>query len=260
MNWSSNLPRALPLKRCRPLLGTYVEISVSNHPAAVAQAFETIAHVQQLMSLRVNTSDLSQINLLKAGQALSVHPWTWTVLHRALEIHQLTQGAFDCTDTGNMTALRLEEQNTIVLTKPIKLDLGGIAKGFAVDRAIETLQSAGVEQALVNAGGDLRVFGTTPILLTLRDPTHPSRVIPAGYLSNGAMATSAPYFSLKKNQNKTTCALINPFTRESICDLKSYSILAPNCMDADALTKALAVHRNPEADYLNTYQAQALLC
>lgn len=259
MNLPSNPLRAIPHKRCRPLLGTYVEISVSDHETAVDQAFETIACVQRLMSLRVNDSDLFKINSLKKAQALVVHPWTWSVLNRALEVHHSTQGAFDCSVIGDMTSLRLEEQNIVILTEPVKLDLGGIAKGFAVDQAIDTLHRAGVEQALVNAGGDLRVYGPKPILLTLRDPTHPSRVIPAGYLSHGAMATSASYFSLQQDQTTTTCALINPFTRQSICELKSYSVLAPNCMDADALTKALAVHQNPAAEYFNAYQAKALL-
>ena len=252
-----------PNKRCRPLLGTYVEISVSNQTAAMDDAFETISQVQKLMSVHAHDSDVSRINRMNSEQSIQVHPWTWTVIRKALEINHHTDGAFDFTKqntNGDMTDIHLAEKGIIHIRRPVTIDLGGIAKGFAVDQAIKTLQEWGVHQAVVNAGGDLRMYGDEPKLITIRDPKQPNQVIPAGYLTCGSIATSGPYYSIQKLKDATmTCALINPQTQLSICNLSSYSVIAPSCMDADALTKALAVHRNIEADYFRIYEAQALL-
>ncbi|NDY82732.1 FAD:protein FMN transferase [Orrella sp. NBD-18] len=246
-------------RRCRPLLGTYVEIGVDKHVEAIESAFASIEKVQKLMSFHQHDSDLSRINQSSSGQSLQVDPWTWSVLKRAIEMYHNTRGAFDCAIQGDLSDIHLCKHNIVRIDDSVLLDLGGIAKGFAVDQAIETLQLSGVDQAIVNAGGDLRVYGDDPRLITVRDPNRPSGVIPAGYLTCGSIATSAPYFSYQQNASNETCALMNPFTRLSICDLKSYSVIAPNCMDADALTKALAVHQNPDADYFKIYKAHALL-
>lgn len=248
-----------PIKRCRPLLGTYVEIEVNRHPEAIDLAFKTIERAQRLLSFHQADSDLNRINSLSSGRSIQVHPWTWSVMHKALEMHHCTMGAFDCTVKGNMSSIELQDNDRIRVKEAVVLDLGGIAKGFAVDQAIDTLELAGVTQAVVNAGGDLRIYGTTPKLITIRDPNQPSHVIPAGHLTCGSIATSAPYFSYKNIASTITCALMNPSTKLSICDLKSYSVIAPNCMDADALTKALAVHQDTGASYFKRYQAHALL-
>ncbi|HAT39056.1 FAD:protein FMN transferase [Polynucleobacter necessarius] len=78
----------------------------------------------------------------------------------------------------------------IELTRPVCLDLGGIAKGFAVNMAVRVLLSEGTLSGSVNAGGDLRVFGDHSLLIQVRHPELPEEVIAVGALKDGAIATS----------------------------------------------------------------------
>ena len=138
------------------------------------------------------------------------------------------------------------------------LDLGGIAKGFAVDKAVESLMADGIKSGCVNAGGDLRVFGTArPI--QIRNPIAPNELIDIGSLQNGAIATSGLYFS---NRDQEQSHIINPFAQdESAVHLDfsdSYSILANECVYADALTKVLALSAGQHHPCLDYFSAKAL--
>lgn len=232
------------IRRARPLLGTYVEIRTDADQAAVTHAFEAVARVHALLSFQDASSELSRLNREAWRQPLVVHPWTWRVLAAAQWLHAHSDGAFDCTlpaaDAG-MDAVELLPGRSVRLRRRVRLDLSGIAKGFAVDRAIDRLRRAG-HHGLVNAGGDLRVFGAAAEPILVRDPDQPQRLRPLGTLTDGALATSAPYFS----EQDGDWAIRDRQRGSSPRRYRSVSVLAPTCLRADALTKVVWV-RGTEA-------------
>lgn len=226
------------IRRARPLLGTLVEIRAAADPAAVTQAFEAVAQTHALMSFQDPASELSQLNCEAWRHPVQVHPWTWRVLAAARWLHAHSGGAFDCAvpdhAEARMDALELLPRRMVRFTRPLRLDLSGIAKGFAVDRALDRLRRS-CTHAVVNAGGDLRVFGPVQESIAVRDPERPHELRPLGTLSDGAFATSAPYYS----ERDGNWSVRDPKLGASPRRYRSVSVLAPTCLRADALTKVV---------------------
>ena len=232
------------LRRCRPLLGTFVEITADD-VRAIDAAFAAIERVHRLMSAHEPDSDVSRINRLAHLQSVQVHEWTARVLERALFWSKQSEGAFDILHAGK-SAIEfsllprhsdqpapeaahwtwLEVQGSFVrLLKPGCIDLGGIAKGFAVERAIGELRLNGTDRALVNAGGDMAGIGdewTAQII----DPNTREPVFKVS-LGNRALATSALIDGAFRHLPGADSRWI------------SASVRAASAMDADALTKVL---------------------
>jgi FAD:protein FMN transferase len=198
------------IRRARPLLGTLVEIwaDASAGAGALEAAFAAVAKVHQLMSAQDATSDVGRINRAVPGEAVPIHPWTRQVLLRAREIAEATGGLFDC-----------------YAADPEKLTLDGIAKGFAVDQAVTVLRAAGVPWGTVNAGGDLRVFGAAPEPVHIRDAA--GGLLSIGMLREEAIATSS------------SASIVDPRNGRSVTTGATVSVIAPDCMTADALTKVV---------------------
>ncbi len=259
------------IRRCRPLLGTFVEITAqwsaglrpvelngdSQLHAAINRAFAAIERVQCLMSVHDDASEISQVNAEALHRSVKVSDETFSVLERGLEIARASAGAFDFTIApvlarwgllpanlrrrghGNWRDITLQRGNRVRFTRPLAIDLGGIAKGFAVDAAISSLRDSQVTSAVVNAGGDLRVFGADGILVHLR---HPVTAQPLGnplLLRDAALATSSPCFSRRQYRGRTISHLLNPGTRRPVTDSTSVSVRADECWLADALTKVV---------------------
>ena len=268
------------MQRCQALLGTYVEISSDQDDSqAVDKAFAVVKQVQDLMGFHHPFSELSQINRWAHQVSLELHPWTAQILKLAQEIHQQSNGLFNCGighrlvaagllprhidlsshKLGGIEDIYFLDSQLITSSKPICLDLGGIAKGFAVDKAVESLVSSGVESGCVNAGGDLRVFGDTPKSIQIRNPSLPIQLIDIGSLQNGAIATSGLYFT---NTDEQQSHMINPFAQDEsevhIHFSSSYSVIANECVYADALTKVLALCTAHDHPCLNYFSAKAI--
>lgn len=228
------------IRRARPLLGTLVEVRAVADAATVTHAFEAIAQAHALMSFQDPASELSRLNCEAWRGPVKVHPWTWRVLAAARWLYAHSDGAFDCTvrdeGRGGMDAVELLPRRMVRFTRRLRLDPSGIAKGFAVDRALDRLRRGGV-RAVVNAGGDLRVFGAVAESIAVRDPDRPHELRPLGTLSNGAFATSAPYFS----EHEGRWSVRDPQDGTSPRRYRSVSVLAPTCLRADALTKVVWV-------------------
>jgi thiamine biosynthesis lipoprotein len=261
--------------RCKPLLGTYVEIS-ADADDAIDQAFLAIQLIQDLMGFHNPNSELSQINARAHLEQIEVHEWTFQVLRTAKELCESTNGVFDCgvggklvdsgllpkhservdISCGSIMDLTLTEPNLVSSKTQLNLDLGGIAKGFAVDKAIEALQLCGAKSGYVNAGGDLRVFGNTSQEIQVRNPSNPSELISMGSLQNGAVASSGLYYcdNSKPNQGH----IVNPQTMEQIEFTESYTVIAPECIYADALTKVFAISKDNAHPCFEKYSAQAI--
>jgi thiamine biosynthesis lipoprotein len=245
---------------------------------SIDQAFEAVECVARLMSFHDPESELSRLNRRAALEPVHVHPWTAQVLGWALTLFRETEGLFDCTvgaelvdwellpdhsyespARGGLAALRILPGDAISYAENLVIDLGGIAKGFAVDRAIDCLERSGAKGALVNAGGDLRVFGEQAQPIFIRDADNPSALTPAGLLRDGAIASSSAAATLKLCQGRRVSALVSPLTREPLTGRETYSVIAGTCVVADGLTKVLAQTGQTDALYMKRLGATGLV-
>jgi thiamine biosynthesis lipoprotein len=228
------------LRRCRPLLGTYVEVT-ADEIEPIDAAFAEIALTHRLMSAHEPGSDVSRINRFAHHRPVEISDPTREVLERALRWRELTSSLFDVVAAGARsiedgriprhadqplpTSARLSlESNRARLSAPGCIDVGGIAKGYAVDRAVAAMGHAGARRGLVNAGGDLFAVGDEPWLVEVVHPQSRQPVLEIE-LRNEALATSAML--------SDGSAAHLPDGNEWI----SVSVRAPNACDADALTK-----------------------
>jgi thiamine biosynthesis lipoprotein len=272
------------LRRARPLLGTLVDIRVEAGAAARAQeaiaaAFAEIAIVHRLMSFHEAGSDLARLNRARPGEHVCVDARTAEVLQCAESLRLESTGAFDCavadslvgrgrlpsmpaTDASDVEARGPAGSAQVVVRRgAARLDLGGIAKGYAVDRAIGVLLGFGIEWALVNAGGDLRHIGTEAAEIKLRDPADPSRLVATVSVRDMALASSAsnglsPTADAGDERGST---LIDPRCGRPLAAAVGASVIAPRCMMADALTKVVLVTGDTRHAMLEAHGASVVL-
>lgn len=228
------------------MLGTFVEVT-ADREEPIEAAFAAIEKVHRLMSAHEPESDVSRINRFAHLGPVAVDDWTEQVLERALFWSRQSEAAFDVVRAGHAAIgsgylhrhsgqpepvaahwswLEIRGRS-VRLLKPGCIDLGGIAKGFAVDRAIETLRAAGATSGLVNAGGDLACFGAEEWPVAIADPGTRSPLAEVR-LSNEALATSAVHSDDESPHLPG---------RDQRC--VSATVRAPRAVDADALTKVL---------------------
>ncbi len=244
------------MRRARPLLGTIVEIAAAANQSAdslhsaIDAGFAAIERVHALMSCQDPGSELSRLNRNAGNQVQRVDAHTYRVLEAALRMARLSEGAFDpcvarprgerpAADSAGWRHIELVDGDGVRILRPLRLDLGGIAKGYAVDLAVRTLQKLGIDQIAVNAGGDLRIAGPQPQCIQLRHPQAPSLLAYTATLHNASLATSAAYYSRCLAQGREVSALIDSRTGAPYVGNRSISVRADECMTADALTKVV---------------------
>ncbi|MBF7687566.1 FAD:protein FMN transferase [Acinetobacter sp. EC24] len=257
------------------------QLMVDRVHVAISQAYQVIESVQSLMSFHDKNSALNQLNATAHTTVVQTHPWIYAVLQRAQKIHHYSDGLFDCSiapilvdygflpthqshnNTNNQWATQkdviLLSQNRVQFKSPLSLDLGGIAKGFAVDLALHCLRQHHIKHVVINAGGDLRVMGDFEEAIYIRNPVQPSQVKYLGSLSNGAIATSGSYFATKMYHQQQVSHLIDPLTQQSVVTDQSFTVLAPQAWLADALTKVLVLSENTEHTCFKHFGAKALI-
>lgn len=265
------LPRAFRrrdtlVRRRIPVMGTVAEIAVRHPDDAWAQrsmdlAFDELRRVDRTMTRFRSDSDVGRVNGAGGGTVIVSDDTAW-VLAAALGWAEASGGRFDpCLGrlmeegrwaheagdtptapapahtlrglevdrTGSVARVRLHRPDDAV-------DLGGIAKGWGVDRAAQILRERGIFHALVNAGGDLVAMGTDgdgePWKVGVRAPDDPTGIVAVLRVSDAAVATSGTYLQGPHLLDPRTGAPIRTPTR-------SLTVEAPTCMDADAAATAL---------------------
>ncbi|MGZ3440126.1 MAG: FAD:protein FMN transferase [Polyangia bacterium] len=238
-------PRSGFVRRARPLLGTLVEIGVADPQgpplgdrgkaahgadAAIDAAFARIAEIQAALSRFDPRSSIGRFNAAAAGAAIAIGEDARVVLAAAGELCAASSGVFDITLGTGPDGWAREGSLLRKLDDDVRLDLGGIAKGHAVDAAIAALRQAGVAAGWVNAGGDLRVFGALAVPIDLRDE-HGGGVRRFATLEDGAFATSWIAGPAQASDHRD----------RGERPPRHASVAADRCLWADALTKVVAL-------------------
>jgi thiamine biosynthesis lipoprotein len=270
------------LIRCKPLLGTYVEITAhtySDHPIAyrdlkycIERAFSSIQDLHLRLNFYNENSELSHLNRLAHLGPLVISSELKTLLLIAHEIHCYSEGLFNCgigqcalrldkdqLRFGDLADLQFLAHDHVYANRPLCLNLSGIAKGYAVDCAVDILLKQGVAAGCVNAGGDLKVFGPKAQKIHLRIPHQSHALIELGELQNGAVASSANYFCSPTSTQNLGQGIVHPQQQLPSDSPHSYSIIAPQCVHADALTKVLALSQQIVHPCFERYDAKPFI-
>jgi len=219
--------------------------------AAFGAAFDAVAAIQARMSRFDATSDIGRFHALPVGQSLAIDHQTAKVLQAAAWLQDESAGLFDISLGTGSRAWCCQGLHLTKLQADVLLDLGGIAKGHAVDCAVASLQAAGCHAGWVNAGGDLRSFGAIELPVFLRDE-HQGGVRPFGCLSEAAFASS--HFGPQAR------AKAWPVNAQGYDAHETHvSVMAPQALWADALTKVVALSGHTDHPLLSRLGAQAWL-
>jgi len=268
------------VRRTVPLMGTLAEIAVvadadpARAQAAIDAALDELADVERAMTRFSPASDVGRANAGAAVEAVTVSRGTAAVLREALAWAEASDGAFDpCIgrvvelwDVAHRTAppaplavRRLARRRfyrhldvdtwrgrpAVRFTDAeVALDLGGIACGFGVDRAVRALRRHGVDRGLVNVGGDIYALGASPEgdawQVGIQSPEDPARVIARVDVLDGAIATSGDYMQFFVYRGARYHHLLDPATAAPRrTPMHSVTVTAATCLVADAATTAV---------------------
>jgi thiamine biosynthesis lipoprotein len=264
------------LQREQAIMGTRCMVELwsddrAKGDAAIEAVFAEFRRIDALMSTYKPESELSQVNADAARAPVRISRELYDLVATSIEYSKLTGGAFDVTyaSVGYLYDYRarvhpdeqaiaaalpgidyrhielLPESNSVRFRRPgVRIDLGGIAKGHAVDRGIEVLRQLGVERAMVNAGGDTRIIGDRlgrPWVVGIRHPDDENRIVLRVPLTDSALSTSGDYERFFEEDGIRYHHILDPRTGKSASKLRSVTIIAPTATRTDALTKSVFV-------------------
>lgn len=238
---------------------------------ALEAAEAALRQVEARMSVHLEDSEVSRLNAAPAGQRVRLSADTATVLRAAEKAHALTDGAFDITcgpliqlwrraaERGALPAddeiararaasgwrlIELVEDGARKRSRQARVELGGIAKGYAIDRAAAVLRGAPVQGGLVEVGGDLRVIGQPPVgdrwKVDLRDPFGDA-LLGRLRVSEGAVCTSGNYARFAVIEGRRYSHVVDPRTGRPADAVPSVTVTAPTAIEADVWATALSV-------------------
>jgi thiamine biosynthesis lipoprotein len=267
-------------------MGTFARVVVIARSERVANAcidaaFDVQERIESLMSYHREDSELNQVNRHAARKPVAVNAMTFEVLRQAVHFSQLSEGAFDVTvgplvdlwrtageanEPPTQEALAearrkvgyekliLDDKAATVrfAEEGMRIDLGGIAKGYAVDKAVEAMQKKGALGGMVDLGGNIRCFGRAPRgqqkwRIGVQDPNvTPDEFDAAKYLlvlelGDISVATSGDYRRFTVVQGEKQSHVLDTHTGKGAAKLASATIIAPDATTADALSTAVNV-------------------
>ena len=227
--------------------------------------------VDALMSSYKPDSELSAINADAASGPVTVSPELLDLVERALEYSDITSGAFDITYASagqhydyrnnrkpgkqqlqealpaiDYQHVKIDRAASTIefLHRGVRIDLGGIAKGYAVDRSMKMLQEAGITTALVSAGGDTRVSGKRwdrPWHIGIRNPRDEDNIVSMIPLEDSAISTSGDYERYFIEDGVRYHHILDPKTGTSSHGILSSSIIGQSATDTDALSTSVFI-------------------
>jgi FAD:protein FMN transferase len=268
--------RAAWQDRTEAIMGTRIYVQVwSEDPAKGNEAMDAVMaemhRIDDLMSHYKPESQLSQINQRGNSEAVQVDRELFDLIKLSTHYSQITEGAFDITyaSVGYMydypnhihpneaqikSALPAVNWRNILFDEAhhtvrfehagMKIDLGGIGKGYAVDRCIDILKARGFQHALVTAGGDSRFLGDhmgRPWLAAIRHPDNPQQVVTRIPLVDSAVSTSGDYERYFDEDGVRYHHIIDPHTGHSASKVRSATIIAPTATQTDGMSKTAFV-------------------
>lgn len=260
----------------RPMMGTEVSVYLwSDDDEAGRQAldavFDEAARIDRLMSTYKDDSEISEINRLAAAGPVMAGEELFRLIQRSLDISVLTLGAFDITydsvgrhydfrerqrpDTETVRAerenidyryVRLDKAagSVTFLKEGVRINLGGIAKGYVVERGVDILRHLGVENAIVTAGGDSRLLGDRrgrPFMVGIRDPRKDGQVAISLPLADEAISTSGDYERYFDEDGVRYHHIIRPSTGTPASGVHSATVIGPDAVITDALSTSVFV-------------------
>jgi thiamine biosynthesis lipoprotein len=276
-------------------MGTVVEISLIGEnqekaEKAVLQAFREIRRIEQLMSPKIEKGDVFRINQSAGKEWIEVSPETLHVVKKSIDISELSEGGFDITVgplielwrkargkgyppsekdlkkslglVGFRKVLINQEGKIFLKESGMSIDLGGIAKGYAVDKAFELLNNLGYRNLIVNAGGDLRAGGLKwgqPWSIGIQDPRIPDKILGKVSFTEGTIATSGDYEKYFMYQGKRYHHILNPRNGLPAEKCQSVTIFYKDGMISDAFSTTVFV-LGPEKGYSLCQRERGMDC
>ena len=275
----SALPQAAQAawyKRTDAIMGTriYVELwdnSETHANESIDAVMAEMHHIDDLMSHYKPDSQLSKINQHAAEAPVQVDPELFDLIKLSTHYSEITDGAFDITYASvgylynypehihpteaqikaalpavNWRNMKFNDADHSVFFehKGMRIDLGGIGKGYAVDKGIEVLQKRGIEHAVVTAGGDTRIIGDRmgrDWLVAIRHPDDPNKVVTRIPISNAAMSTSGDYERYFDENGVRYHHIIDPHTGHSASKVRSATVIGPTATQTDGMSKTAFV-------------------
>ncbi|MFC1540229.1 FAD:protein FMN transferase [Gemmatimonadota bacterium] len=260
------------------IMGTTCRLAVVTRPVDESRATEALASAESILrSIELDVSSwlegsrISRFNQARAGDEITLSATSQAILQYAHDAWQLTEGTFDVTvrpliqlwreaagtatppgDDALETARQQSSWDLVDLTREhiikrgdgVEIDLGGIAKGYAIDQAVEALQGAGAAGGLVDVGGDLRVFGQPPDgrawRVVIRDPSG-SGALERLTLPSGAVCTSGDYSRFYEIGGERYSHIIDPRTGRPAAAALSVSVIATTALEADIWATSLSI-------------------
>jgi thiamine biosynthesis lipoprotein len=258
------------------IMGTAITVELwhedpSQGRALIEAVFNEMHRIDELMSSYKPDSELSRVNADGASGPVIVSKELFRLIEHAQSYSELTHGAFDITYASagqhydyrkgkkpdrqqleqvlpaiNYRHVKLDaSRSTARFLRPgVRIDLGGIAKGYAVDRSMAILDKAGVGSALISAGGDTRVMGKRwdqPWKVGIRDPRNRDGLISVIPLEDAAISTSGDYERFFEEDGVRYHHILNPVSGQSAREVHSTSIIGSNATDTDALSTSVFV-------------------
>lgn len=266
------------VRRAQMLMGTLVSItSVAADEAAAqraaASALKEIRRLEELLSTWIPTSELSRLNEAAGREPVMISRDTMDVLARSLEVAQLTEGGFNIavgpaiqawsvTEQSSipseeqlhrllplveLSALRLDEtRRTAYLTRVgMRVDVGGIGKGFAADRAVEAMRTAGATAGVVALSGDIKTFGRMPdeeaFLFGIQHPRKESALLATIELHDEAISTAGDYERFFERDGVRYHHILDPKSLQPARECQSVTVIAKEGVMADGLDTGIFV-------------------
>ena len=238
---------------------------------SLQQVINEMHRIDALMSPFKPASELSKLNRLASTHPVHISKELFELLVKSEEFSKLTKGAFDISFSSvgylydyrnsvkptekqienlkkniNYQSIHLNKENqTIKFVQPlVKIDLGGIAKGYAVDQCIQILKKNGIVNAYVSAGGDSRIIGKKDDRLWyigIKHPRNKNKLLVNLPLEEVSISTSGDYERFFVRDGIRYHHIIDPKTGDSARELQSVTILAPTSTTADALSTSVFV-------------------